>query len=87
MAVEIHALLLRQISGVVAIGGGVPIKIGNETIGAVGIGGSHDPGTDEAFANAGIEKIAAQLRLSCTISHRDGVVAINRRGDRYRCAP
>ena len=55
-------LLLRQIPGVVAIGGGVPIKIGNETIGAVGVGGAQGPGADEACANAGIEKVSAQLK-------------------------
>jgi uncharacterized protein GlcG (DUF336 family) len=55
-------LLLRQIPGVMALGGGVPIKIGNETIGAIGVGGAQGLGADEACANAGIEKIAAQLK-------------------------
>jgi uncharacterized protein GlcG (DUF336 family) len=55
-------LLLRQIPGVVAIPGGVPIKIGNETIGAIGVGGARGAGADEACANAGIEKVAAQLK-------------------------
>ena len=83
MAAEIHALLLRQIPGAIAIGGGVPIKNGNETVGAVGIGDAHDPGADEACPNARVEKIAAQRRQFCAISHCYGVVAINRRGDRY----
>ena len=55
-------LLLRQIPGVFTLGGGVSIKIGNETIGAVGVGGAQGAGADEACANAGIEKIAAQLK-------------------------
>jgi len=55
-------LLLRQIPGVVAIPGGVPIKIGNETIGAIGVGGARGADADEACASAGIEKVAAQLK-------------------------
>lgn len=55
-------LLLRQIPGVVAIGGGVPIKIGAETIGAVGVSGAPGGEKDEVCAKAGIEKIAASLK-------------------------
>jgi uncharacterized protein GlcG (DUF336 family) len=54
--------ILRQIPGVVAIGGGVPIKLGNETIGAVGVSGSPKGEQDEVCAKAGIEKVAAQLK-------------------------
>jgi uncharacterized protein GlcG (DUF336 family) len=42
--------------------GGVPIKVGNETIGAIGVGGA--PGTgaeDEDCANAGLAKIKDRL--------------------------
>ena len=46
---------------VFAIGGGVPIKVGNETIGAVGVSGSSSEG-DEKCAMAGIAKVAEQLR-------------------------
>jgi uncharacterized protein GlcG (DUF336 family) len=54
--------LLRQIPGTVAIGGGVPIKMGTETIGAVGVSGAPGGEKDEACAKAGIEKVAAQLK-------------------------
>jgi uncharacterized protein GlcG (DUF336 family) len=51
----------RQLSDVIALRGGVPIKIGNETIGAVGVSGSTSQG-DEKCAIAGIAKVADQLR-------------------------
>lgn len=46
---------------VIAIGGGVPIKVGNETIGAVGVSGSSSEG-DEKCALAGVAKVADQLK-------------------------
>jgi len=52
---------LKQIPNVVAVGGGVPIKIGNEVIGAVGVSGAPGGEKDEACANAGIAKVAASL--------------------------
>ena len=45
---------------VIAIDGGVPIKVGNEVIGAAGLSGS--PGIDSECVNAGIEKIKDQLQ-------------------------
>ncbi|MFC5473932.1 GlcG/HbpS family heme-binding protein [Paraherbaspirillum soli] len=53
---------LRQIPDVVAIGGGVPIKIGNVAIGAVGVSGAPGGEKDEICANAGIAKVADQLK-------------------------
>src|SRR3984893_17804743 len=52
---------LRQIPNVVAVGGGVPIKVGNEVIGGVGVSGAPGGEKDEACANAGIAKVAASL--------------------------
>jgi uncharacterized protein GlcG (DUF336 family) len=52
--------LLRQIPGVVAIGG--PIKVGAETIGAVGVSGAPGGEKDEVCAQAGIAKVADSLR-------------------------
>ena len=54
--------LLRQIPDVVAIGGGVPIKIGDEIIGAVGVSGAPGGEKDEVCAKAGIAKVADSLR-------------------------
>jgi uncharacterized protein GlcG (DUF336 family) len=53
---------LRQIPNVVAVGGGVPIKAGNEVIGAVGVSGAPGGEKDEVCANAGIAKVEAALK-------------------------
>jgi uncharacterized protein GlcG (DUF336 family) len=53
---------LRQIPGLVGVGGGVPIKAGNETIGGVGVSGAPGGEKDEACANAGIAKVEAALK-------------------------
>lgn len=45
---------------VIAISGGLPIKVGNEVIGGVGASGS--PGVDEPCVQAGLDKVAEQLR-------------------------
>jgi uncharacterized protein GlcG (DUF336 family) len=45
---------------IIAIDGGVPIKVGNDVIGAAGLSGS--PGIDSECVNAGIEKIKDQLQ-------------------------
>jgi uncharacterized protein GlcG (DUF336 family) len=51
----------RQLHDVIALRGGVPIKVGDETIGAVGVSGSSSQG-DEACAVAGVAKVADQLK-------------------------
>jgi uncharacterized protein GlcG (DUF336 family) len=53
---------LKQIPGVVGIGGGVPIKAGNEIIGGVGVSGAPGGDKDEVCAKAGIDKVAADLK-------------------------
>lgn len=50
----------KEYSRVIALSGGLPIKAGNEVIGAVGVSGS--PGKDEVCAQAGIDKVADQLK-------------------------
>ena len=50
----------RQLADVIALGGGVPIMVGNDAIGAVGVSGNSQTG-DEACAKAGIAKIQDQL--------------------------
>ncbi|HTT48379.1 MAG TPA: heme-binding protein [Pseudolabrys sp.] len=49
-----------QYHRILALGGGIPIKVGNEVIGAVGVSGS--PGKDDVCAQAGIDKVADQLK-------------------------
>ena len=53
---------LLQIPDVVAVGGGVPIKAGGSTIGAVGVSGAPGGDKDEVCAFAGIARVAEQLK-------------------------
>jgi uncharacterized protein GlcG (DUF336 family) len=53
---------MRQIPGLVGVGGGVPIRAGNELIGAVGVSGAPGGEKDEVCANAGIAKVEASLK-------------------------
>ena len=48
--------------GYLLLGGGVPVRVGNEVIGAVGVGGAPGGHLDEACANAGIEKVKEFLK-------------------------
>jgi len=50
----------RQLADVIPLGGGVPINVGNDTIGGVGVSGNSQTG-DEACAKAGVAKVADQL--------------------------
>jgi uncharacterized protein GlcG (DUF336 family) len=53
----------RMLADVIPLGGGVPIKIGQETIGGVGLSGAPmGQPQEEACAKAGIAKVADQLR-------------------------
>jgi uncharacterized protein GlcG (DUF336 family) len=45
---------------VIAIPGGVPIKVGDDVIGGVGVSGS--PGVDEPCVMAGLDKVKDQLK-------------------------
>jgi len=45
---------------VIAIPGGLPIKLADDVIGGVGVSGS--PGADEPCVQAGLDKVADQLR-------------------------
>ncbi len=49
-----------QYSRVLGLAGGLPIKVGNEVIGAVGVSGS--PGKDDVCSQAGIDRVADQLK-------------------------
>ena len=53
----------RMLTDVIPLAGGVPIKVGDETIGGVGLSGAPMGGAqEEACAKAGIAKVADQLR-------------------------
>jgi uncharacterized protein GlcG (DUF336 family) len=53
---------LVYIPGFLLVGGGVPIKVGNETIGAVGIGGAPGGHLDEQCAMTALDKVKDQLK-------------------------
>ena len=53
---------LVYIPGFLLLGGGVPVKVGNEVIGAVGVGGAPGGHLDEQCANAGIDKVKDLLK-------------------------
>ena len=53
---------LGQIPGFLLLGGGVPVKMGNEVIGAVGVGGAPGGHLDEQCAVAGIAKVQDLLK-------------------------
>ena len=53
---------LVHLSGVVAAQGALPIKIGEDTIGAVGVSGAPGGDKDEVCSKAGIDKVADQLK-------------------------
>jgi uncharacterized protein GlcG (DUF336 family) len=52
----------RSLTDVIPLGGGIPIKIGEDTIGAIGVSGAPGQEKDEACAKAGLDKVADQLK-------------------------
>jgi len=53
---------LVHIPGFLLLGGGVPIKVGNEVIGAVGVGGAPGGHLDEQCALAALDKVKELLK-------------------------
>ena len=53
---------LVHLSGVIAAGGALPIKVGDDVIGAIGVSGAPPPDKDEACARAGLDKVVDQLK-------------------------
>jgi uncharacterized protein GlcG (DUF336 family) len=53
---------LVHMPGFLLLGGGVPVKVGNEVIGAVGVGGAPGGHLDEQCALAGIDKVKDLLK-------------------------
>jgi uncharacterized protein GlcG (DUF336 family) len=51
----------RDVTDILALGGGVPIQVGNDIIGGVGSSGSSQE-TDDACAKAGVAKVAELLK-------------------------
>ena len=53
---------VTQIPGFLLLGGGVPVKVGDEVIGAVGVGGAPGGHLDEKCAMAGIAAVQDMLK-------------------------
>jgi uncharacterized protein GlcG (DUF336 family) len=53
---------LRDTTGVMASIGGLPIKVHDEVIGGIGVSGAPGGQNDEACAQAGLDKVADQLK-------------------------
>jgi uncharacterized protein GlcG (DUF336 family) len=59
---EDSILPLAKLPQVMFFGGGVPIKLGDETIGAIGAAGAPGAKLDDACARAGLEKIKDRIQ-------------------------
>jgi uncharacterized protein GlcG (DUF336 family) len=53
---------LVYMPGFLLLGGGVPVKVGTEVIGAVGVGGAPGGHLDEQCANAALDKVKDLLK-------------------------
>lgn len=53
---------LVHLPGFLLLGGGVPVRVGNEVIGAVGVGGAPGGHLDEQCAVAGLDKVKDLLK-------------------------
>jgi uncharacterized protein GlcG (DUF336 family) len=53
---------LGHLPGILLVQGGVAIKVGDETVGAIGVGGAPGGNLDEACARAGLDKIKDRLK-------------------------
>ena len=51
-----------HLTNIVPAQGGLPIKVGEDTIGAIGVSGAPGGDKDEACAKAGIDKVSAELK-------------------------
>src|SRR6185436_4950826 len=49
-----------SIEGTIALGGGFPIRAGDQVVGAIGVSGAPGQDKDEACANAGLAPVVAQ---------------------------
>lgn len=53
---------LASIQGFLLLGGGMPIRVGEEVVGAIGVGGAPGGHIDEECAKTAVEAVAAKLR-------------------------
>ncbi|WP_198374168.1 GlcG/HbpS family heme-binding protein [Neoroseomonas rubea] len=55
------AARLPDIEGFLVVGGGLPIRVGDEVVGAIGVGGAPGGNIDDQCAEAGIARIRDRL--------------------------
>jgi uncharacterized protein GlcG (DUF336 family) len=53
---------LVDIPGFLVLAGGVPVKAGSATVGAIGVAGAPGGHLDEACANKAVEKLSSRLK-------------------------
>lgn len=53
---------LGQIPGYLLLGGGLPVRVGNDVIGAIGVGGAPGGHLDEQCATAALDRAKDQLK-------------------------
>jgi len=53
---------ILHLTNIIALPGALPIKVGDEVIGAAGVSGAPGGDKDEACAKAGLDKVADQLK-------------------------
>lgn len=53
---------LNDITGVIALAGGIPVRAGSDLIGGIGVGGAPSGASDESCASAALAKFAAQIK-------------------------
>lgn len=53
---------LKDINKVLLLGGGLPIKAGDEVVGGVGVGGAPGGDKDDVCAQAGLDKVKDRLK-------------------------
>jgi len=56
------ALIVAPLSDSIFARGGLPIKVGDDLLGAISVSGAHDGDADAACAAAGLAKVADKLR-------------------------
>lgn len=52
---------LGHIDGFLLLGGGMPVRVGNEVVGAIGVGGAPGGHLDDQCAQAALERVKARL--------------------------
>jgi uncharacterized protein GlcG (DUF336 family) len=55
-------LFMIHLNNVIAAQGGLPIRVGDDVVGAVGVSGSPGGDKDEVCAKAGVDKVADELK-------------------------